>query len=145
MTSIVNSAAADPHSFEASPADAASIADASLVVYNGGGYDHWVDDVLAAHPGVASVDAYSLLNPGPGEPQPANEHVFYDLDTAKAVATEVGDRLAGTDPAHAADYRANAQTFNRGADAVQQIERAMRSTHLVRRLWRPNRLRTTCW
>ncbi len=129
VTSIVNSAAADPHSFEASPADAASIADASLVVYNGGGYDHWVDDVLAAHPGVASVDAYSLLNPGPGEPQPANEHVFYDLDTAKAVATEVGDRLAGTDPAHAADYRANAQTFNRGADAVQQIERAMRSTH----------------
>ena len=25
----------------------------SLVVYNGGGYDHWVDDVLANHPGVA--------------------------------------------------------------------------------------------
>ena len=129
VTSIVNSASADPHSFEASPADAASIADATLVVFNGGGYDHWVDDVLAAHPGVTSVDAYSLLTPASGEPKPANEHVFYDLDTAKAVATEVGDRLAAADPEHAADYRANAQTFNRGADAVQQVERAIRTTH----------------
>lgn len=129
VTSIINNASADPHSFEASPADAASIADATLVVFNGGGYDRWVDDVLAAHKGVPSVDAYSLLNPAPGEPKPANEHVFYDLDTAKAVATEVGDRLAAADPANAADYRANAQNFNRGADAVQQIERAIRTTH----------------
>ena len=36
VKSIVISAVADPHSFEASPADAAAIADASLVVYNGG-------------------------------------------------------------------------------------------------------------
>ena len=130
VTSIINSASADPHSFEASPADAASITDASLVVYNGGGYDHWVDDVLAGHPGVASVDAYSLHNAGePGQAQPANEHVFYDLDTAKAVATKVADRLAALDAGHAADYRANAQNFNRGADAVQQIERAIRTTH----------------
>src|SRR5262245_11175988 len=52
VKSIINSAVDDPHSFEASPADAASITDASLVVYNGGGYDHWVDDVLAGHDNV---------------------------------------------------------------------------------------------
>ena len=51
VKSIVTGAAADPHSFEATPADVAEISDASLVVYNGGGYDHWVDDVLAGHPG----------------------------------------------------------------------------------------------
>src|SRR5215207_3057669 len=49
VKSIVTSTVDDPHSFEASPANAAEIADASLVVYNGGGYDHWVDDVLASH------------------------------------------------------------------------------------------------
>lgn len=129
VTSIINSASADPHSFEASPSDAATIADASLVVYNGGGYDHWVDDVLSSHPGVASVDAYSLLQPPPGEPKPANEHVFYDLDTAKAVAATVADRLAKDDPAHAADYKANAETFDRGVDAVAQTERAIRTSH----------------
>src|SRR3954468_9883300 len=47
VKSIVTSAVDDPHSFEVSPADAAAITDASLMVYNGGGYDHWVDDVLS--------------------------------------------------------------------------------------------------
>ena len=68
---------------EAIPADAAAISDASLVVYNGGGYDAWVDGVLA-HSDVPTVDAYSLLDAAAlGEPQPASEHVFYDLGTAK--------------------------------------------------------------
>ena len=99
VTSIINSASADPHSFEASPVDAAAISDASLVVYNGGGYDQWVDDVLTTHPDVASIDAYSLLNAAAlGEPNPANEHVFYDLGTAKAVATTCADRLAHDRP-----------------------------------------------
>jgi zinc/manganese transport system substrate-binding protein len=130
VTSIINSASADPHSFEASPADAAAITDASLVVYNGGGYDQWVDDVLKTHPDVASIDAYSLLDATAlGEPTPANEHVFYDLGTAKAVATELAARLATTDPGHAGDYTSNAEAFNREADAVQQTEKAIRTAH----------------
>ena len=119
VKSIVNSAADDPHSYEATPADAAAIADASLVVYNGGGYDQWVDDVLAGHPGVTTVDAYSLL---PGTvAQPANEHVFYDLTTAKAVAAQIADRLAKIDAAHADDYRANAAEFGERADEILQV------------------------
>ena len=43
VTSIMSGTVADPHSFEASPADTAAITDASLVVFNGGDYDHWVD------------------------------------------------------------------------------------------------------
>ncbi len=130
VTSIINSASADPHSFEASPADAAAITDASLVIFNGGGYDQWVDDVLTTHPDVASIDAYSLLNTTAlGEPTPANEHVFYDLGTAKAVATELAARLAKTDPDHAGDYTSNAEAFNREADAIQQTEKAIRTAH----------------
>ena len=129
VTSIITSASADPHSFEASPANAAAIADASLVVYNGGGYDHWVDDVLASHSGVASVDAFSLLQPPPGEPQPANEHVFYDLDTAKAVAAKIADKLAQDDPQHATDYKTNAETFDRNVDAIAQTEKGIRTSH----------------
>ena len=58
VKSIIANPEQDPHSFEATPSDAAAITDATLVVYNGGGYDHWVDDVLAGHQGVAAVDAY---------------------------------------------------------------------------------------
>ena len=129
VKSIVTSAADDPHSFEASPADAAAIADASLVVYNGGGYDHWVDDVLAGHQGRARrVNAYSLL---PSTvPQPANEHVFYDLETAKAVANQIADKLAQAD----ADARRRLQGQRRRssptqADTIAAAERAIGPAH----------------
>jgi zinc/manganese transport system substrate-binding protein len=127
VKSIIDSAADDPHSFEATPADAAAIADASLVVYNGGGYDHWVDDVLAQHQGLPTVDAYSLL---PGDlPQPANEHVFYDIGTAKAVARQIADKLGEKDPDHAAVFAANADKFAGQADGIAAAERAIGAAH----------------
>ena len=126
VNSVLTSAVDDPHSFEASPADAAEIADAALVVYNGGGYDHWVDDVLANYPDVAAVNAYSLLNSTDG---PANEHVFYDMGVAKAVATRIADRLAEVDPDHAGDYRANAAEFGKQADTILSSERAIAQAH----------------
>jgi zinc/manganese transport system substrate-binding protein len=126
VKSILTSAVDDPHSFEASPANAAEIADASLVVFNGGGYDHWVDDVLANHPDVANVNAYSLLDTSE---QPANEHVFYDPATAKAVAVKIADRLAEVDADHADVYRANAAEFGKEADAIAASERAIGQAH----------------
>lgn len=130
VTSIVTGASADPHSYRASPSDTAAIADASLVVYNGGGYDAWVGDVLKSRPNVPAVDAYSLLGAAaPGQGQPANEHVFYDLGVAKAVATAIADRLATVDPAHDAEFHSRAAEFNRRADAVEQTEYAIGSTH----------------
>jgi zinc/manganese transport system substrate-binding protein len=135
VTPIITGAAADPHSFEASPADATAIIDATLVVYNGGGYDQWVDDILTSHPDVASIDAYALLDAAAlGEPAqastpPANEHVFYDLDTAKAVAADLAGKLAQADPGHAAEYTSNAEAFSREADTVLQLEKSIRTTH----------------
>ena len=126
VKSIETGVAADPHSYEASPSDVAALADASLVVYNGGGYDHWVDDVLAGDPEVNAVDAYSLR---PAGEQPANEHVFYDVGTAKAVAQEIANRLAEIEPAHADDYRSNAADFGREADAIAEVERAIGKAH----------------
>jgi zinc/manganese transport system substrate-binding protein len=127
VKSIIATAADDPHSYEATPADAATIADASLVVYNGGGYDQWVDDVLATHKNVQAVDAYSLL---PSTvPQPANEHVFYDLEVAKAVANQIADKLAQSDADHADDYKANAAKFGAQADTIAAAERAIATSH----------------
>lgn len=125
VASIITSRSADPHSFEASPADAAAITDASVVVYNGGGYDTWVDTVLESHPGISAIDAYTLLDAASvGESSPANEHVFYELNTAKAVANQVADRLAEANPAKSSEYRTRAEDFGRKADAILQKERA---------------------
>ncbi len=128
VKSILTGADADPHSYQASPSDAALMTDAALVVYNGGGYDAWADQVLAGHPGVKSVDAYAFLDTSTGAP-PRNEHVFYNLTVAKAVATAIADRLATIDPGHSADYRANAAAFCRGADAITVTEHGIASAH----------------
>jgi zinc/manganese transport system substrate-binding protein len=126
--SILTSAAADPHSYEASASDAAAITDATLVVYNGGHYDQWADDILLAHQGVTTVNAYSLTPNQPGG-QPANEHVFYDLATAKAVATSIADHLATDDPTNAGAYRQNAAAFGKQADAIAESERGIGRRH----------------
>jgi zinc/manganese transport system substrate-binding protein len=131
VRSILTGSDVDPHSYAESPADAAAIADAPLVVYNGGGYDPWVDQVLARHPTAKAVNAYSLLGTASGANtgDPANEHVFYNLNVAKAVAATIADRLAGIDPGNATEYRANAAAFCRGADSVAIAEHAIATAY----------------
>ncbi|OBH39373.1 ABC transporter substrate-binding protein [Mycobacterium sp. E342] len=129
VNAILTESDTDPHSYAASPSDAAAITDAALVVYNGGGYDPWVEQVLAGHAGVQSIGAYSFLKQATAGGQPANEHVFYNLDVAKSVAFAIADRVAAIDPAHAADYRANAAEFCRGADAIAISEHAIASAY----------------
>ncbi len=128
VKSILTGADTDPHSYQASPSDAAAIIDADLVVYNGGGYDAWVDDVLAGHRAVKSIDAYSFTSFMSQGAQP-NEHVFYDLNVAKSVAATIAEKLAAIDPRNAADYRANAAEFCRGVDAISGSEHAIASAY----------------
>jgi zinc/manganese transport system substrate-binding protein len=78
--------------------------------------------MLAGHPDVKAVAAYSFRNNTDGA-NPPNEHVFYDLGVAKAVATAIADRLASVDADNAAEYRANAAGFCRDADAIAGSER----------------------
>jgi zinc/manganese transport system substrate-binding protein len=125
---ILTSAEVDPHTYEVTPVDDAAIADAALVVINGGGYDPWAERVLTAHPAIESVNAYSLLLPAPGAGR-RNEHVFYDMHVAKSVAAKIADKLATIDSRNAADYRANAIRFGRSADAIAGTEHAIATAH----------------
>ena len=130
VRSIVGGAAGDPHSFEPSASDAAAISDAALVVFNGGGYDPWVSRILDGRPEVPTVDAYTLLDAAAlNEPEPANEHVFYELNTAKAVAGQIADRLARRTPERAGEYRSRAAQFGERADGILRSQRAMAAAH----------------
>src|SRR4029077_16113578 len=48
VVSILNNPEQDPHLFEVSPAVIRQIAAAQVVLYNGAGYDPWVEQVLSA-------------------------------------------------------------------------------------------------
>ena len=65
VTSLISSAAQDPHSFEASARDQLAISKADLVIENGGGYDPFIDTLLSGAGSSAvvlnAVDASGLL------------------------------------------------------------------------------------
>jgi zinc/manganese transport system substrate-binding protein len=133
VASLINDPAADPHSYESTPADAAKVAGARVVVFNGGGYDDFMPRLVqsgGASPTVIDVAEVSGLVPSdgaaeehpPGEAAPAegdahghgsfNEHFWYSLPTMQAVASRLAADLGAADPAGAAEYTSNAEAFN---------------------------------
>lgn len=141
VKSIIADPSADPHSYEASAGDAAEVAEASLVVYNGGGYDQFIEDILKTEgKNVPSINAFDLLEDSHDHAETAepienteaaaepdadghshgevNEHVWYNAEVAASTAEEIAEKLGELDPSNAAQYTANAQTFH---DQVHDI------------------------
>ena len=114
VRSIIQDPAADPHSYESTPADAAAITNADLVVYNGGGYDEWVEQILDGDPALQgrAVEAFALR----GDQAQENEHVWFDPTAVKGVVTQVADRLAAVEPAQADALRQRATAFSGRVD-----------------------------
>jgi zinc/manganese transport system substrate-binding protein len=108
-TSLLNQPNADPHAFDASPAAAAAVADARLVIVNGLGYDDFVQHLLDASPSSTSavIDVQQLL----GLPTDANAHVWYDPATMAKVAAATEAALARLEPANAAYFAAGERAY----------------------------------
>ena len=103
VRSILSNPDEDPHLFEASPSVARALSAASIVIYNGAGYDPWMarllDAARSAHR--QSIVASRLVGARPG----ANPHLWYDPATMPALARALTGDLVHDDPAHAANYR----------------------------------------
>lgn len=112
VTSIIDSPAQDPHSFEASARVQLELSRADVVLDNGGGYDDFVGQLLAGTGNDAAVVISAVEVSGLTSDQvAANEHVWYDLDAVNRVATALADALERIDPAHASEYRGNLAQF----------------------------------
>ncbi|RVW07970.1 ABC transporter permease [Prescottella agglutinans] len=149
VTSIVTEPSADPHSYEASPADAAKITDASLVILNGGGYDQFVEDVLDSSDATRAkptVDAFELYEAHAGTPTETadsrgrdshdghdhgtvNEHVWYDMPTVDATANAIAEQLGKLDPDGADAYTRNAEAFRTQLRAVSETTAGIAAAH----------------
>ena len=129
VTSIISDPSADPHSFQSSARNQLALSKAALMIENGGGYDDFMQTMLASAassaPVINAVDV-SGLAPTDGE---LNEHVWYDFPTVTKVADEIATQLASIDPANASAYQANAATFNQSvADLSTQVA-AIKAAH----------------
>lgn len=109
VVSILNNPDQDPHLFEVSPAVVRKVAAAQVVLYNGAGYDPWVEQVLSAtaKPGRVAIVAADLMQRKSGD----DPHLWYDPATMPAVARALATALAAADPAHKDDYAARLATF----------------------------------
>jgi len=99
----------DPHEFEPSPSTARAVAGAAIVVYNGIGYDGWMERLLAASPNAAHtvIVVATLLGAKPG----ANPHLWYDPLAAPALARAVAAALVKVDPGAQAAIEGRLQRF----------------------------------
>jgi zinc/manganese transport system substrate-binding protein len=127
-TAIMSNPNTDPHTFEASPAVAREISNASLIVQNGVGYDTWASDIEKAVPASSRkiVDVQQLLGLPDSTPNP---HLWYNPTTMPKVATAIADDLAAIQPAHASYFKANAAKFTQSLSAWTQAIAAFKAAH----------------
>jgi zinc/manganese transport system substrate-binding protein len=128
VTAIMSNPNTDPHTFEASPAVAREIANASLIVQNGLGYDTWATDINNAVPsdGRKVIDVQQLLGLPDSTPNP---HLWYNPTTMPKVATAIANDLAAIQPAHASYFTANAARFTQSLTAWTQAIAQFKAAH----------------
>jgi zinc/manganese transport system substrate-binding protein len=121
VTSIIDDPSQDPHSFEGSARVQLALSRADIVIENGGGYDDFVDTMLAGagNPSATILNAADIsgLDEHPASGQ-FNEHVWYDFDAMGKLADTLQARLASLDPSSADVFAANAATFHSGLDEL---------------------------
>ncbi|NNH73458.1 zinc ABC transporter solute-binding protein [Nocardia uniformis] len=137
VESLISDPSADPHSYEVTPVEAAKISDADLIVYNGGGYDEFIDKAIAGKDKkainafeIAGEDAHEAPTT-PAAPTTAegahthdhetNEHVWYDVHIVGEVAEHIAEVLGDIDPDNKQAYADRAAAFNdklAGIDAI---------------------------
>lgn len=142
---VISDPSADPHSYESTPQDAAKVTDADLVVFNGGGYDEFMERILGSSgQGKPTVEAVKDEHEGepaqpsgaheehgdhPGEPagehgheghdHSVNEHVWYDLHVVHEVADQVATELGKLQPAKADQFHQAAGRFEQEVGALE--------------------------
>ena len=122
VTAVESNPNVDPHTFEASPTVAQTVAGAQLVVQNGVGYDAFMNKVESASPSSSRkvITVQSLLGLSDST---ANPHLWYMPRTMPAVAHALVQDLSAIDPSHAGYFAANARRFDA---SLQPWYRALR-------------------
>ncbi|MEZ5097495.1 MAG: metal ABC transporter substrate-binding protein [Nocardioides sp.] len=99
----------EPHDLELGFNQTVALHEADVVVYEAG-FQPAVDDAVAGLSGEQVVDAARVvaLHALPDHPDEVDPHFWQDPLLLADVADATADSLAAADPAHAADYAANA-------------------------------------
>jgi zinc/manganese transport system substrate-binding protein len=129
VTSIMSDPAQDPHSFEASAQNQLELANAKVVIENGGGYDPFVGTMLASAKNTSAtvLDAVKLSGLKPDASGDLNEHVWYNFPVMKTVADKLVATLSSIDPTKATTFQANATAFEAKLTTLEAQEASLKA------------------
>ncbi|OFX33194.1 MAG: hypothetical protein A2Z07_03820 [Armatimonadetes bacterium RBG_16_67_12] len=105
------SAGAAPHDYEPTAQDLIALQSARLVVYNGAGFEPWLDRLLPTlPPSVKAVKATEGLRlvKGEADTEGLDPHVWLDPVLAQRQVDNILAGFVAADPGHRAAYQANA-------------------------------------
>lgn len=142
-----------PHDYALTPLDMRKLAGADVLVVNGLGLEEFLGaPVLAAHPGLATIDGSAgipdLLEYAPGHSEAeeeheqghprhagANPHLFASPRQAARIALNVAAGLSKADPEGADLYSRNAQAYaerlNALADEMAALGQTLKNNRIV--------------
>jgi zinc/manganese transport system substrate-binding protein len=129
ITSIINDPVQDPHSYEANARDRIALDRADVVIKNGGGYDDFVGKLLGDSARRTTIDAVTVAGNRAKIDGRPNEHVWYDFPTVAAVAGKIAGALRANDPAHAASYQRNLNSFLDALAGLEKREARLSQSH----------------
>jgi zinc/manganese transport system substrate-binding protein len=123
VKSILNQPDQDPHLFSVSPSIAKNLGQADLIVFNGLGYDSWMQGLLS----ISRVSTQTVICVGQliNKKEGDNPHIWYDPATMPVYAKALYDYLSKKDPHHQISYKVNYRRF---------IEHYSQLTHLIKQL-----------
>jgi zinc transport system substrate-binding protein len=106
---------ASPHTFEPIPSQLAQMARARVLVLNGVGLEYWAGRLIEGvdNPKLVVVDTSQGIDilERDGDRPGGNPHIWLDPQNAVVQVSHIRDALIRADPAHADDYRANAERY----------------------------------
>jgi zinc/manganese transport system substrate-binding protein len=123
VTSIIDDPSKDPHEYQADARTQLAVSRANVVIENGGGYDDFMDTMLAAsgNAKVAVINAVKLSGYD-SSVRGFNEHVFYDYATVGKVVDAIVADFRSADPSHAALFADRGAQLQRKIAALQASE-----------------------
>lgn len=126
VLSIMSNPNQDPHLFSSNADVAKGVADAQMLVYNGIGYDAWMNNLISANSKRKRVTicVADLVGKKMGD----NPHIWYDPATMPAYAKELAVKLGELDPEHKEYFNQRLGEFNTSyTEITDQIERMKKS------------------
>ncbi|MDP4107569.1 MAG: zinc ABC transporter substrate-binding protein, partial [Bacillota bacterium] len=128
VTDILDNPNTDPHDYEPTPDAARTVSNSQMIIYNGVGYDSWMDKLINADSSSKSKSITKVADDVMGKKEGENEHIWYNPDTMPKLAKKLADDLAKLDPSQAQTYQKNAQTYIDSLAPLQEKVKKLKQT-----------------